>query len=214
MKIMNGIFIKIAVIGAVLLMMPISYLYASSVREVSTDELIQQSQFVFEGNVTGVESKLNDQNRIHTHVTFSITDVLKGSYDKNVITLRFLGGTVGEVTMSVSDMKIPQIGEHGIYFVESLERNQINPFYGSSQGHFLVGRDASGIDRVMTSSKHPVKSVLVKKSNKQTITEMEGVLTLSKCAAADIVVDSDNKLENGLSLEDFKSVMRQKRDKK
>ena len=58
--------------------------------------------------------------------------------------------------MSISDMKVPQVGERGIYFVESLERSQVHPLYGWSQGHFIVEMDDTGADRVMTTRKQPV----------------------------------------------------------
>ena len=74
--------------------MPISNGNAASVREVSMDEMLQQSQFVFEGTVTAIEARENSQKRIHTYVTFEIKDIIKGEYHSNIITLRFLGGTV------------------------------------------------------------------------------------------------------------------------
>jgi hypothetical protein len=53
--------------------MPYTYGHASSVREVSLNEMIQKSQFVFEGTVTVIEARGNSQKRIHTYVTFEIT---------------------------------------------------------------------------------------------------------------------------------------------
>ena len=142
-------------IWAYLLFISISYTHAASVRHVTLDEMLQQCQFVFEGKVLALEARENSQKRIHTYVTFEILDVIKGEYPGDTLTLSFLGGTVGDVTMGVSDMKVPQVGERGIYFVESLERSQVHPLYGWSQGHFLVQPDGTGMDRVMTSNKQP-----------------------------------------------------------
>jgi hypothetical protein len=80
--------------------------------------------------------------------------------------LRFLGGTVGNKTMAICDMKFPQPGERGIYFVASLERMQVHPLYGWSQGHFLLWPDETGTDRVMTSSEQPVTEIMQSISSK------------------------------------------------
>jgi len=194
-----------------LFLLPISYLDAASVRAVSMDELLQQSQFVFEGTVTGIEAKENNQKRIHTYVTFNISEIIKGEYADNVITLRFLGGTVGDNSMSVSDQRIPQVGEQGIYFVESLDRFQVNPFYGWSQGHFILQRDLSGARRVMTNRGLPVREVIDNKQSNKTAPEEVSAQPLSNGVATSIMVDMEKNVENGMTADDFKTILRQKR---
>jgi hypothetical protein len=190
-----------------LLLMPISYGNASSVREVSLNEMIQQSQFVFEGTVTAVEARENNKKRIHTYVTFEIKDIIKGKYHSNSITLSFLGGTVGDVTMAVSDMRLPQEGEHGIYFVESLERLQVHPLYGWSQGHFIVERDVTGSERMMTNRRLPITAVMDKVQDKQMTPGKESIQALSKGVVSDLVVAQDKK---GLTVDEFKRVLRER----
>jgi hypothetical protein len=179
--------------------MPYTYGHASSVREVSLNEMIQKSQFVFEGTVTVIEARGNSQKRIHTYVTFEITDVIKGEYPRKTITLRFLGGTVGGVTLAVSDMQLPQEGEHGIYFVESLERLQVHPLYGWSQGHFIVEHDATGIQRIMTNRRLPVTAVMDKMQ--------DGQQELSKGVVRDFVIEKSKK---GLTVDEFKRVLHER----
>ena len=120
----------------------------SSVLAVSIEQLSQSSQLIFEGEVIGMTSNFNaNQTSIHTTVTFRVVEVIKGAYSQTEIALRFLGGTVGGIRLNVSDSTLPEIGEAGIYFVESLERFQVNPLYGSDQGHFLIVE--SGRQRIM-----------------------------------------------------------------
>ena len=110
-----------------------------SVLTVSLEKLSTASQLIFEGEVIGVTSDFNaNQTSIHTYVTFRVVDVVKGTYNQPEITLRFLGGTVGETSLNVAESTLPERGEAGIYFVESLERFQVNPLYGMDQGHFLI----------------------------------------------------------------------------
>jgi len=207
MKKRNHAILESRAILIVLLLMPISFGNATSVREVSMDEMLQQSQFVFEGTVAAIEARENSQKRIHTYVTFEITDIIKGEYRSNIITLRFLGGTVDDATMVVSDMRLPQKGEHGIYFVESLERFQVNPLYGWSQGHFIVERDGAGSQRVMTNRKLPVTGVMGYMPDEQMTPGKERVQALSKGVLRDLVVAQEKEDNKAMTVDEFKSVL-------
>ena len=213
MKTISHIPVPLAATLIAMLLMPIAYGNAASVRQVSMDEMLQQCQFVFEGKVTDLEAKENNQKRIHTYVTFAIQEVIKGEYPSDTITLSFLGGTVGDVTMAVSDMKFPQVGEHGIYFVESLERVQVNPLYGWSQGHFLVEPDDSGTDRVMTSSKHPVTEVASDRPVKSLNSSQDPAQALSKGVARGLTLAEENQATRGLSADEFKKVLQERMGK-
>jgi len=194
---------------ALLLIAP-SYVSAASVRQVTMDEMLQQSQLVFEGEVTALETKESSPKRIHTLVTLTILEVIKGEYPSTTITLSFLGGTVGNVTLAVSDMVLPQVGEHGIYFVESLERLQVHPLYGWSQGHFLVETDASGTDRVMTNSEQPVTEVLSNMPADQMTADQEPVQALSRGVARGLTVAQMKKDTRGMTANQFKKILRER----
>jgi hypothetical protein len=193
-----------------LFLIPISYGHAASVRQVSMDEMLQQCQFVFEGKVLSLEAEENSQKSIHTYVTFEIQDIIKGEYSSDTITLSFLGGTVGDVTMGVSDIKVPQVGERGIYFVESLERSQVHPFYGWSQGHFLVQPDDTGTERVMTSSEQPVTGVMKDMSIEQMNSSQEPIPLLSKGVARGVTFAPKDNGNKGLTADEFKKILRDK----
>jgi len=193
-----------------LFIISISYGQAASVRQVTMDEMLRQCQFVFEGKVLALETKENSQKSIHTYVTFEIQDIIKGKYSNDTITLSFLGGTVGDVTMGVSDMKVPKMGERGIYFVESLGRSQVHPLYGWSQGHFLVQSDGTGMDRVRTSNEQPVTEVMKDMSVEPMNPNQDSVSLLSNGVARGVrfaLQDNDHK---GLTAEEFKKILREK----
>jgi len=206
MKIGNHVILESRAILMALMLMPISYGNATSVREVSMDEMLQQSELVFEGTATAVEARVNSQKRIHTYVTFEIKDIIKGEYHSN-ITLRFLGGTVGDLTLAVTDMRLPQQGEHGIYFVESLERFQVNPLYGWSQGHFIVERDATGSERVMTNRRLPITGVMDYLPDEQMTPSKERIQVLSKGVLRDLVVAQEENDNRGITVDEFKKVL-------
>jgi hypothetical protein len=211
MKKGNPVIFRFAAFWVVSLLMPLLYANATSVSDVSIDEMVQKSQFVFEGRVIAAEAR-STQARIHTYITFEIIDVLKGEYNGNIIILRFLGGTVGDVTLAVSDMQLPQKGEHGIYFVESLERIQINPLFGWSQGHFIVYQDGAGIERVMTNKGLPVIGVKGDTLDQRKVTEHSQ--TLSQGVSRDVVVAQDGKRDNGLTTAEFKKILHERMIKK
>jgi hypothetical protein len=197
-------------IMTILLLMPVSDGNATTVREVSMDEMLRQSQLVFEGTVTAVSARENNQKRIHTYVTFEVRDIIKGEYHGNVITLRFLGGTVGDVTMAVSDMRLPQQGEQGIYFVESLERDQVNPLYGWSQGHFVVQRDTAGGGRVMTNRRLPVTGVMGSTTDEQMTPTKDGMQAFSKGVSRGVVVGREEEGDMGMPVDEFKKVLHER----
>lgn len=197
-----------AILGVFLFLVAIPNGFAASVRQVNIDEMLEQCQFVFEGNVVSVEARENSQKRIHTYVTFEIRDVIKGDYPSDSITLSFLGGTVGDVTMAVSDMKFPQIDEHGIYFVESLSKAQVHPLYGWSQGHFLVEADDSGLDRVMTNSREPVTGLEGGGAVEQMKSEpLQGP---SKGVASGLTLAQTKKEIRGLTADEFKTALHER----
>jgi hypothetical protein len=202
--------LKIRSLLACLFLISISYGHATSVRQISMDEMLHDCQFVFEGTVLTLEAEENSQKRIHTYVTFEIQDIIKGEYSSNSITLSFLGGTVGDVTMGISDMKIPQVGERGIYFVESLERSQVHPLYGWSQGHFLVQPDDTGTDRVMTSNEQPVTEAMKDIPVEQMNASQGTVPLLSKGVARGITFAQKKNDNKGLTAEEFKKILREK----
>jgi len=115
--------------------------FASSILEVDFQQAVNKAESIFEGEVVATTPEMSADGIIYTYVDFLILDVLSG--DLNVgesITLRFTGGTTNGLTFSVGST-IPAIAEHGVYFIESMDRQLINPLYGWSQGHYRIQAD-------------------------------------------------------------------------
>jgi hypothetical protein len=113
---------------------------ASTILRVSFENVVQNAEFVFEGEVISQETRRSPQDgRPYTYFTFQALDVLKGSYPSGgIVTLGFAGGTIDGMTLEVHDLRMPVLHENGIYFVESLKKQLVNPLYGWHQGHYLV----------------------------------------------------------------------------
>jgi len=184
--------------------------HGASVLKITMDEMLTGSELVFEGRVLSVESKQTAPKRIHTFVICEIKEIIKGEYPTQTITLRFLGGTVGNLTMAVSDIHLPREGERGIYFVESLERNQVHPLYGWSQGHFTVAADDTGTDRVMTSKSQPVTELCFDAESAQQTNGKKTIKAFSPGVATGVTVEQNREETKGLPLNEFKQALRER----
>jgi hypothetical protein len=133
------------------LLLTIGTAYTSTFLKVNLDQVLEGSEFVFEGRVLSKETRLSPVNGSpYTYFNFEIIDVIKGSTGHNTIELGFMGGPKGDFILQVSDMIMPNIGEKGIYFVESLSQQLVHPFFGWQQGHHLIVLDTiSGVEKVV-----------------------------------------------------------------
>lgn len=174
---------------------------AASVLAVTTDQLVNGSALIFDGRVSRLEVVEQPGSRLlHTLVTFEILDRLKGPDPGPTLELRFLGGAKGDRSLVVSDLRLPSMGERGLYFVEQLDRPQVNPLLGWDQGRFLSGRDpASGAEQILTPSGRPVFA----------FDSSRGAATgLAKEGAQGVRLRARNSLERPLTLEELKQQVR------
>lgn len=168
---------------------------ATTIQEMSFAEVVAGAELVFEGKVLSSETRTQGGG-IHTFVTFAVLDVIKGDYPGKELTLHYLGGQVGTRTLQVADMRIPQTGEVGVYFVETLQENLVHPLVGWAQGHFLV--DGGYI----TSAAHqPLRAV---DAQPQVIDPN----SFSKGVAKGVKVLEFQLLQDALTLENFKTIIR------
>ena len=181
---------------------------ASTVLEMSFSQVVEHSELVFEGRVQGVEPRILGDGRIYTFVQFEVFDVVKGAYSDAQIELSFLGGEIDGKGMFVTDMKIPLIGERGLYFVESVSQAQVNPFVGWAQGHYLIETLADG-SRVITTTAH---ETIVSLAEPETQAPVRSAMnSFSKGKAKGVLVQQRNQLSalsQAMSVEDFKEAVR------
>ncbi|MBK6739229.1 MAG: hypothetical protein IPG64_15840 [Haliea sp.] len=134
--------------------------FASSVKQFTFEELCDKAQLIFEGRVIASETRYDDSRAgFATYIRFEVLDHLKGPKIAPEIELRFAGGKIGDRQLSVGDMVYPEVGQVGIFFVESFLERQINPLLGWSQGHFVERTDEEGHTGIFTSEGMAVLSV-------------------------------------------------------
>lgn len=173
---------------------------AATVRQLGVADLLRGSQFIFHG--VAVERQVvagARKGEIFTRVTFRVQEVIRGpSVDR--LELDFLGGTLNGLTLSVSDMTVPAVGEEGVFFVEQLDHAQVNPLYGWWQGYFVVHADAAGNKFVTTFGRQPVYDL-----QPDSIPMAGGI---SEGAAAGVVTEAAGANRSPMTLDQFKNSLR------
>jgi hypothetical protein len=157
---------------------------ATTVIPPTFDQLVNDAEFIFQGNVTDVRSQWigeGGQRQIVSYVTFKVEDAVKGSPGASY-TIRMLGGTVGDITMAISDAPKFQVGDKDILFVEN-NGTQFIPLVGIMHGRFHVERDQSGQEVVTTNEGEPVKNV-ARLGKEETVSPAGANLTAAAFKAA------------------------------
>ena len=175
---------------------------ATSLRQLSFDQVATQAELVFEGEVVAVEARWNaNRSHIQTLVIFRIAQVLKGAHASTTLNLSFVGGTVANTTEKFDGLIYPEIGEHGIYFVENISQPQLNPLVGWSQGHYKIRRH-QGVDRMLTASDQPIAEMQDRKSTAETSTSQKEIHRSSGSHVSGLRVATE--IQTALSKEEFK----------
>jgi len=149
--------VAVVALLALLVLLPAAPLRASVVVQTSLSEMLAGCELVFEGVVTKRWAERDAKTGgIYTWVRFRVLGVVEGSFAQPRLDLRFMGGEIGGIREEISGLQLPAVGERGIYFVESLQRFQVNPLFGWDQGRLRIVRDATGHPRVVSADGRPV----------------------------------------------------------
>lgn len=186
----------------------VSPLWATTILGMNIDEVAQGAELIFEGKVVEHNVRENAAGMIVTYVTFRIEELIKGEYDEPLLELKFTGGRLGGQIMEISGLRIPSPNEEGIYFVESVNRNLVNPLLGWSQGHYLIYEE-SGERRVSTVNDRPVTDVLSTQSVPVALRKPVSVIDGDTDPATGVVASSDTPgPDQALTTESFKAKIR------
>lgn len=119
-------------------------LRATSVVPPSFPELVAEADGIYRGRVTSIEARRvplpdGEGSVIKTFVTFAVEKVLKGQ-GQTQLTLEFLGGTIGDETITVTGMPKFNVGAREIVFVQK-NGVQFCPLVAVMHGRYRVLRD-------------------------------------------------------------------------
>ncbi|MCK4764062.1 MAG: hypothetical protein KAW12_17820 [Candidatus Aminicenantes bacterium] len=126
-------------------------------------EIAQSADIIFAGTVESRDSYFNPQQTlIFTEVIFSDISVVHStnrSAQKNLssIILKYAGGCVGELCLSVSSAPSFRLGHRYLLCIGDDGKTYINPVIGGSQGFFEVVKDVrTGTEFLLTAGKKVV----------------------------------------------------------
>jgi hypothetical protein len=190
--------------------LPCKDLYATSLFSLSIDEVAEDAELIFEGAVLNREARVATASGIiHTYVTFSVSEVIKGDYSGAQLELRFTGGEANGEIVEVSGLTLPAAGEQGIYFVESLNRVLVNPLLGWSQGHYLIV-ERDGEQQITTNDRQPVTSVQAQDQVPAALRRPQRIIDGKHAAATGVVTSNAAALsvERPLTPAQFKARIR------
>jgi hypothetical protein len=128
----------------------LDYANATTVVPPTFAEMADRADLVFVGKVVGSQaewSAAGTNQAIFTMVEFHTEEILKGTAARSV-TLRFLGGTVGGMTLEVVAVPKFKPGDRVLLFVEA-NGVQFCPLVGVYHGKFGVRKDVKSSRDIM-----------------------------------------------------------------
>ncbi|HXG90061.1 MAG TPA: matrixin family metalloprotease [Vicinamibacterales bacterium] len=118
---------------------------ASSGPKWSTAELTDFSDVVVTGRVQSVTFGWDSTvNSIYTYVTVDIDEVFKGAVARGPVTIKQLGGQVGEIGLAISDQPTFAVGEDVLLYLEVRPRDATLYTAALWQGKWTVTTAADG----------------------------------------------------------------------
>jgi hypothetical protein len=126
----------------VLVVLMASATSATVLLALDVEDLAVMSPVVLVGEVNTVESGWNsDRTKIHTRVQITPVEVMKGPSDLGTVTVKFLGGKVGDTVAHLPGVPRFEVGEKVLVFLEPREDKEGYLPVGFYQGKFKVFRD-------------------------------------------------------------------------
>lgn len=179
---------------------------ATTILGLDIDDVARDAVLIFEGEVLVRETRRDAlSGLINTYVTFNVIDVIKGDYQGETLELRFTGGAFNGQMVDISGLVIPADNEKGIYFVESLDTNMLNPLLGWSQGHYLIVDD-NGTERISTIDNRPVTDVQPVTQIPLVIKKPQALIEGNGEVATGVMTESSAiQINRALTVDEFKS---------
>jgi hypothetical protein len=135
-------FAGIALLGA-------SLASATTVQKFSVRELAQKSDAIVMAKVEDQSSRQDPTNKeIYTYITISVTESIKGAKGEKSITIRQLGGSVGNIISAVPGMPTFKNGEEVVLFLSAKDRAGYPWVMGLQQGKYSIVTDENGLKHV------------------------------------------------------------------
>ena len=136
------------------------------------EEMTAIAAVVAVGEVDGVEARWNDaRTKIYTRVTIKPTEVLKGASNLRRLTIKMIGGKVGEDAARLPGTPELKPGERVLVFLEPRDDGDGYLIVGLFQGLFRLRKGAQG-DDVLSQDPTPSDVTLIENGSRPAATRM------------------------------------------
>jgi hypothetical protein len=126
--------------------------YATRELRETTLDIARSSDSIVVAKCISAESKWNEQGSlIYTYITFQVQDNVKGETSRENLTLRFLGGRVGDTVQSVPDMPQFSENEEVLLFLGPKNRSGYHTLSSIENGVLRIKTDPETGKRLITS---------------------------------------------------------------
>ena len=113
---------------------------ATTVAELTNNQLVDASELIVRGTVTEIWTELDADGKVWTRAQVAISDVLKGDHATRAVVVDQLGGTFGGTTTTMPGAVRFSVDEDVVLFLETLGSGHMVPV-GLTQGKFTVRMD-------------------------------------------------------------------------
>ena len=131
-------------------------LYCSSYAQLNLAEvknMSKNSDLIVTGKVTEQASSWNEsKTRIYTQATILVDEYIKGNGTGNIVTVKYLGGEVGEIGEKYSHMPRFEDKEEVLVFLKKDEKSPDYKVYNGENGKISVINDPKTGEKVTTSN--------------------------------------------------------------
>lgn len=168
----------------------------AAVEDLTLEELVSRARLIVRGRVIDTTARWNaDHTRIYTYVTIRPTEYIKGASKTGDLVIEVPGGTVGDLTLRVTDVPTFKEGEDTVVFL----RDEYFQVVGWYQGKYTVE------EGIVLERKQPLQTFIaeIRQAMRGTAGYAEHRLTPKVGAATltrNIVRSSSQSPDTGLSL--------------
>lgn len=163
------------VLGIYFLNFPKSY--ATRELQESNLDVAKRSEAIVVARCISSESKWNDEGTlIFTYVTFKIEDTVEGENLDELLTLRLIGGQVGDIVQTVPDL--PKFNEDGevILFLGQKNKDGYPTLSSMKNGTLQIQTDKNGGQRIVTTPTSGIEIYRENTERKINSIQADGVL--------------------------------------
>lgn len=121
---------------------------ATTVLKLSLKDLAKKSDTIVRATVEDEVARYDANKEIYTYFTLKVLEPVKGSHKDDVITIRQLGGVVGNIASIVPGTPTFKKGEEVVVFLTQKDVAGYPWVMGLQQGKFSVSQDENGQKRV------------------------------------------------------------------